>query len=165
MKNRAIEFEKSGKSRTFIVYNESDQIFKVLGYYSLAIQIFKIPEEYSNRQRKILDGFNAKIKGEKITEIPAYLIGQFAKNDLYKGFISGNLLMQFCLNSILDAQQKVAGRLVILECKDEPKLIEFYNRFDFKKVEKNYSEDEFIQLIRVFSKEENVCSDSDISLT
>ncbi|HOO34193.1 MAG TPA: hypothetical protein PLB99_13755 [Thermotogota bacterium] len=129
-----------------------------MGYYSIAMQVFKIPEQYSNRKRKELDGFNAKIKGEKITEVPAYLIGQFAKNDLFGDEISGELLMQYCLNTVLDAQQNAAGRVIMLECKDEPKLISFYNRFDFDRVERDYSENELIQMIRVLSDKEIVGS-------
>jgi len=86
----------------------------VLGYFSLALQVLKIPETFSNRKIKELDGFNAKIHGERILEFPAILIGQLAKNDLYRDHLSGYKLMQYCLSTLLDGQIRPGGRIVML---------------------------------------------------
>lgn len=86
---KAILFEKLGKSRTFFIFDEDDDEFKILAYFTLALQVLIVPEVLSCRKIKNFDGFNAKIKGEKITEFPTILIGQLGKNDLYKGSITG----------------------------------------------------------------------------
>lgn len=90
LKEKAILFEKLGKSRTYFVFDEEDDDFKILAYFTLAIQVLKVPKKLlSGRKTKNFDGFSSKIKGEKITEFPAILIGQLGKNDLYSGSISG----------------------------------------------------------------------------
>lgn len=154
LKSRAISFEKLGKSRTFLIFDEDEEEFKVLAYFTLALQVLKIPPNYSNRKIKEFDGFNAKISGEKITEFPAILIGQVGKNDLYKDKISGYDVMQYCLNTLLDGQMRLSGRIILLECKDVPYLIQFYRQFGFVRLEKDYQEDELVQLIKILQEDE-----------
>jgi predicted GNAT family N-acyltransferase len=95
------------------------------------------------------------MSGEKITELPTILIGQFAKNELYiaSGF-SGNTLMQYCLNTLLDGQMRLGGRIVMLECKDIPYLIDFYEDFGFIRLDRDYEKDELIQLIRILKEDD-----------
>ena len=86
--NRAIDFEKLLKSRTYLIV--SDEQFQnpkipfneitIYGYISLAVKVFTVPEETSNRQRQQLDGFSAKEHGKQISNFPCYLIGQLARN-------------------------------------------------------------------------------------
>lgn len=52
LKEKAILFEKLGKSRTFLIFDEGDEEFKVLAYFTLAPQVLKIPEKFSNRRIK-----------------------------------------------------------------------------------------------------------------
>ncbi len=65
--NRAIEFEKLSKSRTYLVFNEEELITRniteqsVYGYISLALKVLSVPDSVSNHMRKGLDGFSAKI--------------------------------------------------------------------------------------------------------
>ena len=136
LKYRAIAFEKLGKSRTFLIFDEDEEEFKVSAYFTLALQFLKIPETLSNRKIKEFDGFNAKLNGELITEFPAILIGQVGKNDLYEDAIAGYDIMQLCLNTVLDGQMRLGGRIILLECKDVPYLIEFYNQFGFQSLKK-----------------------------
>lgn len=154
LKEKAIKFEKLGKSRTFLIFDEDEDEFKVLAYFTLALQVLKVPDNLSNRRIKEFDGFSAKFKGEKITEFPTMLIGQFGKNDLHKGKISGFDLMQYCLNTLLDGQMRLAGRIITLECKDVPYLVEFYSQFGFLKIERDYEENELLQFIKILNENE-----------
>lgn len=154
IKEKAILFEKIGKSRTFIIYDEDSEEFKVLAYFTLALQVLRIPENLSNRKIKDFDGFNAKIKGEKITEFPAILIGQIGKNDLCNENITGFRLMEYCLNTLLNGQNHLGGRIVTLECKDIPYLTGFYAQFGFIKLEKDYTEGELLQFIKILKEDE-----------
>ena len=160
LKERAIAFEWMGKSRTFLIFNENEEEFKVLAYFTLALQVLKIPESFSNRKIRNLDGFNAKIHGERITEFPAILIGQLAKNDLYKDHLSGFKLMQYCMSTLLDGQMRLGGRIVMLECKDIPYLIYFYEQFGFIKLERDYQEGDLIQLIKILREDELIESNN-----
>ncbi|MFA6808490.1 MAG: hypothetical protein WCR27_05805 [Eubacteriales bacterium] len=151
---RAVTFEKLGKSRTFFIYDENDEVFKILGYFTLALQVLKVPDSLSNRRIRNFDGFNAKIKGEKITQFPTILIGQVGKNDLYKESFTGYELMQYCLSTILDGQMRLGGRIILLECKDIPYLNDFYNQFGFIKIERDYEHNEFLQYIKILQEDE-----------
>ena len=155
--NKAVKFEKLGKSRTFLIFDESEVNLelKILGYYSLALQVFQIPESLSNTKIKKLDGLSAKIKGEAITQLPTLLIGQLGKNSLYEIDFDGGLLMEYCLSTILNGQAYLGGRLVLIETKgDIDPLTKFYESFDFHKLEENYTEGELVQFIRVLQEDE-----------
>lgn len=143
-----------GEKQNFFDFNENEEEFKVLAYFTLALQVLKIPESFSNRKIRNLDGFNAKIHGERITEFPVILIGQLAKNDLYKDHLSGFKLMQYCMSTLLDGQMRLGGRIVMLECKDIPYLIYFYEQFGFIKLERDYQEGDLIQLIKILREDE-----------
>ena len=116
----------------------------MLAYFTLALQVLKVPESLSNRKIKDFDGFNAKIKGEKITEFPTILIGQVGKSDIHKGKITGFELMQYCLNTLLDGQVCLGGSIVTLECKNTPDLVDFYTQFGFIKIERDYKKEELL---------------------
>ena len=154
IKNKAIPFEKTGKSRSFFIFDEDAESFKVLAYYTLALQVLKVPSSFTNREVKKLDGFSAKIRGERITAVPTILIGQVGKNELYRESLTGFKLMQYCLSTLFDGQMHLGGRVVMLECKDTPYLIDFYKQFGFIKLEKDYQEDELVQLVKTLREEE-----------
>lgn len=155
LKDRAIQFEKLGKSRTFFIYDEDEEDFKILAYFTLAIQVLKIPEDMiSGRKAKLLDGFSSKIKGEKITEFPSILIGQLGKNEMYPGTIAGSEVLEYCLATIFEGQVRLGGRIIMLECKDIPYLISLYEKFGFDVLEKDYDEDELLQMIKILDEDE-----------
>jgi len=156
LKEKAILFEKMGKSRTYFLYDDEEvNEFKILAYFTLAIQVLKVPEELlSGRKTKIFDGFSSKIRGIKITEFPAILIGQFGKNELYQDCISGSEVMEYCLLILFEGQLRLGGRIIMLECKDIPYLISLYESFGFQKLEKEYDEDELLQMIKILDEDE-----------
>ncbi|MCR6546604.1 hypothetical protein [Dehalobacterium formicoaceticum] len=155
MKDRAIQFEKLGRSRTFFIYNEDEDEFQILAYFTLAIQVLKIPEDkLSGRKAKLLDGFSSKIKGDKITEFPSILIGQLGKNEMYQDKISGEEALEYCLATILEGQVRLGGRIIMLECKNIPYLIDLYEKFGFKVLEKDYEKDELLQMIKILNEDE-----------
>lgn len=127
------------KSRTYIIFNEeqfNDSVdisdLVVYGYFSLALKVLSVPDYTSNRTRKELDGYSAKIHGQVITDIPCYLIGQLARNSkVDKSDLSGNQILDFAVSVILNAVEAVGGRIIMIECRDEEKLISFYQNNDF----------------------------------
>ena len=155
LKEKAILFEKLGKSRTFFIFDEDDDEFKILAYFTLALQVLKVSDDLlSGRKTKIFDGFSSKYKGEKIMEFPAILIGQFGKNDLYRDSINGHEIMQYCLSTLLIGQTQLGGRIILLECKNIPYLIELYCDFGFSLIEKDYEEGELLQMVKILSENE-----------
>lgn len=125
-----------------------------MAYFTIALQILKIPESLSNRKIKNFDGFNAKINGERITEFPVILIGQLGKNDLHKDKINGFDLLQYCLSTILDGQMLLSGRIIMLECKNIPYLIKLYEQFGFIKLDKDYQVGELLQFVKILQEDD-----------
>jgi len=155
LKEKAILFEKLGKSRTYFIFDEDEDEFNILAYFTLAMQVLKVPEELlSGRKTKALDGFSSKIRGSKITEFPTILIGQVGKNDLHKELISGLEVMEYCLAAVFKGQTILGGRIIMLECKDIPYIINLYERFGFQKLERDYDDGELLQMIKILEDDE-----------
>lgn len=136
IKERAIEFEKLGKSRTYLIFIE--ECFNVgkpiiCGYFSLSLKSLQIPEKTSNRTRMKLDGFSSKKNNEPIKELTCYLIGQLSKNfaEELKDF-SGSELLDYAFEKISHAQRYVGGRFVLVECHNDKKIINFYKNNGFE---------------------------------
>ena len=158
--NRAIDFENLLKSRTYLVIDEGQfenpafslEQLTIYGYISLAVKVFTVPETTSNRQRQQLDGFSAKEHGKQISNFPCYLIGQLARNsNVPKDTISGAELLKIANNIIGEAVKLVGGRNILVECRNNEKLIQFYLKNGFYKVSQVPDENQtMIQLIRRF---------------
>ncbi len=156
--NRAIDFEKLFKSRTYLVvddkqFENSDFKLKdlvIYGYISLAVKVFTVPETTSNRQRQQLDGFSAKEHGKQISNFPCYLIGQLARNsNVPKDTISGAELLKIANTIIGEAVKLVGGRNILVECRNNEKLIQFYLDNGFYKVSQVPDESQsMVQMIR-----------------
>ncbi len=139
--NRAVEFEKLSKSRTYLIcdeeqmeYNSIDHV-TIYGYVSVALKILTIPEDTSNRMRKELDGFSAKLHGEPVHDIPCYLIGQLSRNShVPKAALSGADLIRFACDVIAMSVEAVGGRYIMIECRDREKLLQFYQQNSFKEI-------------------------------
>ena len=135
--NTALNFELLSKARTYLIFDERDILVGnnspiIYGYVSLALKILSVPDSISNRMRKELDGLNAKIHGQRITDFPCYLIGQLSKNtNINNNPVSGNDLLQIAFDIIASASDAVGGRYMMIECRNEHKLLEFYNNNNF----------------------------------
>ncbi|NLI93740.1 MAG: hypothetical protein GX434_16580 [Peptococcaceae bacterium] len=152
--NKAILYERKAKSRTYFIFDENgleNGNFILLAYFSIAMQTLKIPNGTAASQIRKLDGLYAKKGSEAITEIPAFLIGQLAKNDEYADKITGDELLEYALSVISKAQGIVGGRVVFIECQDQPQLKDFYARNGFKYFRKDPN-DGLVQMIRLLDK-------------
>ncbi|MGB4590325.1 MAG: hypothetical protein WBI17_14000 [Clostridiaceae bacterium] len=155
LKDKAIKFEKLGKSRTFFIFDENADEFKILGYFALSLQVLKIPEGMiSGNKVKKLDGLSANMRGNRITEFPTILIGQLGKNEMYSDVIEGSEVLEYCLATILEGQARLGGRIIMLECKNIPYLIKLYEKFGFSFLEKDYEENELMQMIKILGEDE-----------
>ena len=156
--NRAIEFERLSKSRTYLIVSEEQfenpeiafDEFTIYGYISLAVKVFTVPETTSNRQRQQLDGFSAKEHGKQISNFPCYLIGQLARNsNVPKKSISGAELLNFAYDIIAISVDAVGGRNILVECHNNKKLVQFYLDNEFYKISQMPDENQtMIQMIR-----------------
>lgn len=62
--------------------------------------------------------------------------------------------MEYCLLTLLKGQSILGGRIIMLECKDIPYIIELYENFGFQKLEKDYDEGELLQMIKILEEGE-----------
>jgi hypothetical protein len=151
LKNQAIRYGKVSKSRTYLLFDEnsfSEKRYVLIGYFTLALQVFKIGDlNLSNSKIKEFDGISAKKYGEKITDLSVYLIGQLAKNHKYADTYNGKDVLESALSEILKSQEFVGGRLVLVESKNEPKLTEFYLDNGFTLIQQDT--DKLLQFLRV----------------
>ena len=159
--NKAIEFERLSKARTYLICDEEqimdeqfcvDQL-KIYGYIAVALKILSVPENWSNRKRKEIDGLNAKIHGEVIGDFSCYLIGQLSKNsNVPCDSISGNELLQIAYDVICAAVDAVGGRYMMIECQEKKKLIDFYLANGFEIIQKSTDGiNVMVQMIRKIS--------------
>lgn len=163
LKSKAIQFEKLGKSRTFFIYDENKDEFQILAYFTLAIQVLKIPEGMlSGNKVKKLDGLSANMRGSRITEFPSILIGQLGKNEMHPRAISGSEVLEYCLAKIFEGQVRLGGRIIMLECKDLPYLVRLYGKFGFNVLERDYAEGELIQMIKILEADEIIESKEEV---
>lgn len=119
--------------------------FDILAYFALSTKVLYLPEELSRSQRKKIDGlYNG------VSEISSFLIGQIGKNDKYKDRISGAKILQIACEYIEEAANIIAGRVVLVEVKNNPKLIQFYENNNFRLL-KNRAENEekLLQMIKI----------------
>lgn len=158
LNNKAVQYEENAKSRTYLICDE-DQLkgegfyledLKIFGYIALALKVLSVPDSMSNHQRKDIDGISAKIHGEVINDFPCYLIGQLAKNSaIENNSITGNDLVECAISIIDESIKSVGGRIALIECKNNPKLLKFYNENSFSEISQiPDGKNEMVQMIR-----------------
>lgn len=65
--------------------------------------------------------------------------------------------MEYCIGTILNGQENISGRMIMLECKPIQPLINLYSRFGFSKIEEEEpSPNGLIQMIRILQPHELV---------
>ena len=140
---KAIKFEKSSISSTYVVFSEDNEI---LGYFTIANRSLVIPKEnfgiLSKTQQKKLGNSAAILKnGDLMTS--SFLLGQLGKNysDDIENLIIGRELLTFAYDLFLKIKELINVKYIWLECQNEPKLISFYQNFGFKMLESLTSEE------------------------
>ena len=87
-----------------------------------------VPEGFSVRKRKELDGYRGKVRDELISDIPCYLIGQLARNDgISQDRLTGRDLIEEAQRIIMESVKAVGGRFMMIECHNDRKLLKFYH--------------------------------------
>ncbi len=139
LKDLAVQFERDQQAATFLLFNDKaskDGHLQLDGYFSLALKVFSFEGDISNRTKK-------RLSGKTDNQVPAYLIGQLARNDLTpKG--TGAKLLELAIQYIKNAQAYIGGRLVYLDCKDE--LLPYYTSKGFQFIQRNPDREELNQL-------------------
>ncbi len=132
---KAIRFEQTSNARTYLILNDSGEIF---AYFSLSFKELTLDNVKINKtKRQQLDGISRKAE-----KIKVFLIEQIGKNT---SILDNPISLNFILNEIYavlsDVKALIGGRIIILECEDNKKLLDLYIRHGFTliEIEKNSS--------------------------
>lgn len=155
LKNTAIRFEKADKARTYIIVpkdkpRDENGNIKIFAYFSISTKNIEIPKELSKTTIKKLDGID-----KNATEIKCYLIGQLAKNDVYVNDLKGDDIVDYALNMIQKCYEIIGMRVILVECEDKEKLIQFYETNNFKSIGKD-SNTQLLQFVRTITTNKNI---------
>lgn len=139
LKNKALEFERRDKSRTYLIFSDSSSL---LGYFTLSLNALPFRENVSKNTIRRIDGFSKDVQAVGII-----LIGQFGKDAEKSKNMNGNELLEICLRTIERAKDIIGGRFIMLECLDIDKVVKFYseNGFQYLQLDKR---DRYIQMVR-----------------
>ena len=156
LKEKSVLFEELSKSRTYLICDEEELVkgdlksLTIYGFFTLALKVYKASDDLSNRARKEMDGLSAKIHGERISHFSCFLIGQLSRNsNVDKDTVSGKQIIDTADRLIKSAQDIVGGRYLLVECKEEEKLIHFYKNNGFKVISSiSDGNTKMIQMIR-----------------
>jgi hypothetical protein len=152
--DKAIDFSNQFIAGTHLLFCEYDDHHLLAGYYALAMKNLFLKEKDvpSNSRRKRLEKFGDYFSHLNGFIIPAPLIAQLGKNDLYSDLdlITGKDILDYALQHITLMQKDFSGKMAFLECEDRPKLINFYESNGFLRSSHGpaHDSDELIQMVR-----------------
>ena len=99
-------------------------------------------DDVSKSQAKRLDGFSKKAE-----KFRAFLIGQIGKNSAIENNpVTLKKILEHIFPILLQAQDAVGGRVILIECDDEEKLLALYQVNNFNILQKQ----DLVQLFMIF---------------
>ena len=119
--DKAISFEKRQIAKTYLFL---DKNFKVVAYYTIALNIFST-QNLSKTLIKRLDGIDKNRE-----YIASYLIAQLGKSDTCE-FKIGNSILNHATKNIQKVINTIGGRFIVIDSINNKKIIEFYNNNNF----------------------------------
>ncbi len=145
LKNSAIQFAKKRVSITYLVFDRGEETNYLLGFFTITYKILRVDRQNISRTtEKIVARYGDFDEAGNFYTIPAPLIAQFGKNSSPMPSpecrISGDDLMKLALDQIHDIQHMAGGRVLYLECEDNPFLLDFYARNGFAAFSKRYTD-------------------------
>jgi len=148
IRNKAVEYEKRDKSRTYIYFDEGclqeTGKLKIVGFFSIAMKTLKIP--VIDTMTKTLRKRFGNISDED-RNLVAFLIGQLGRDTSYsKDILDGKRMLQDCYDLIASARDIIGGRLILLDCKPTEKLCAYYEEEGYIDITEN--DDELKHYIR-----------------
>ncbi|MDE6059511.1 MAG: hypothetical protein K2G44_05700 [Clostridia bacterium] len=120
LRYKAIDYEEHNKARTYLLLDDKG----IAAYFSLAFKSIDLQNTSPDKRKRMTGG-----ESNSCT-YSAFLIGHIAKDDRVKEKL-GDQIIEMANDLLLEAQEIVGGRLVYIDCKGIPELIEYYERNHF----------------------------------
>jgi hypothetical protein len=140
LKNKACEYERRKKSRTYLIFGESDTP-EILAYFTLSLKSLTFRSEVSKGTISKIDGFS-----KNVSAVALLLIGQFGKDQHRATDIQGKEFIDICLSQVRTIHNLTGGRAVLLECLPLAPIVEFYERNGFTLLQVDES-DKYRQMV------------------
>ncbi|MDF7638963.1 hypothetical protein PT285_06060 [Lactobacillus sp. ESL0791] len=139
LKQKAIQFEKIGLSRTTLVFTQYKNTEVLVGYFAISGKPLIVKKKDWNKlssgvKRKLLPiGYKSERDNYVINSI---LLGQFSKNNCYQSqqLITGKELLSIAYATIKKAWEVLGGTVLYLEARNEPHIQKFYTSCGFSQV-------------------------------
>lgn len=147
LKNNAERADKYEDSKTHLILDANNLGDNILAYFSLTIKEIPIDKTViiSKTLLKKLHGLSSKPESLK-----GYFITQLGKDSFSGNPITMDMILEEIYDKINDSRKNVGGRLIFLECKNIPKLIDLYKKYGFNIFKTNISSkgDELIVMFK-----------------
>lgn len=119
LQDKALSLNKQNSIRTYLLIDSDTS--ELIGYFCLKIVIIKFEINVSKNIKK-------KISSDamKNNEFPSLLITKLARDDQYKGLVSGKTILEYAFSIAYDIYKKTALKHVCVDWYDHFKLEKFY---------------------------------------
>jgi hypothetical protein len=135
---KAFDFERRGWSSVYLLFNEdsfSQGELSLEAFFTLSHKALSVSNEVSKTKRKII------FKGISPSDSFAHfvLIGHLGKNQSreYVSKITSGEILDAAFEIISRSKELITFNCVLVECKNHPKLLEIYERYGFKYLQKD----------------------------
>lgn len=128
IRERAIDWECSGMSRTYLYRFGSGSSVELVAYITLAIASVDYSGVSRGKRKKVLGG---KPGRDSQDNFPGLLIAQLARDDRFKNTVINGAMMIADAEELIEiGRQTLGGMLIYLDCKEE--LIPFYQESGYE---------------------------------
>lgn len=110
------------RKRVAAVYILTPDGKTVAGYYTLS--------QYAVDAGELQEEVARKLRLPKYDKLPATLLGRLARDEQFRGYGLGEILLMGALKRALEHSRNIASLAVVVDAKDE-KAVEFYKRYGF----------------------------------
>ncbi|MDW4397452.1 hypothetical protein [Staphylococcus saprophyticus] len=146
LKNKSLRMNDQNAIRTYIVINTDT--LEIIGYFCLKIVNVKFEAEVSKKLKKKISS-----DAKKDNEFQAILITKLARNDSYKGKVSGKTIMDYALSIGYQIYKSTALKHICVDWYEAKELEEFYcNNCGFEIFQSKRQENNDFKLVSAFYK-------------
>lgn len=125
--HNAVRFEQARVARTYLILNDNSDI---LAYFTLSFKSIEVKTTTKSTLKRLTGGLTND------NQINAFLLGQIGKNSQIKNNpLHLSDILSAVFSQIEIAQRIIGGRVLILECENNMKLIQLYEQNGFKLID------------------------------
>jgi hypothetical protein len=146
--NRAIDYEISGLSRTFLYLGGDADRVEIAAYFTLALTSVNFADISDKKRQKVLGRTPGRTSQDHFAGI---LVGQFARCDGFgNDVISGTEMMRDCEGIVEEGRNYLGGKVAYLDCRGT--LITYYERYGYQLLRQEPTDTGLHKMFRVLPK-------------